>query len=123
MPSDSAVPSAEVSGEHSYSDGGWDRLCSAEGGVVLEFDADEAGAWRQTHALIKLEQLVPATAYNTGVAMGQFVVSLKAVVEAGGSDTGLLQLSLPVRRHSQRVATVSCGARLVEPPLPPRTFS
>lgn len=115
MPSDSAVPSAEVSSDHSCSDGGWDRLCSVEGGVVLEFDADEAGAWRQTHALIKLEQLVPPTAYNTGVAMGQFVVSLKAVVEAGGSDTGLLQLSLPVRRHSQRVATVSCGARLVEP--------
>ena len=123
---DLAVPSAQVGSERSSTEllkrDVWDRMCSAEGGVVLEFDVDEAGAWRQTHALMKLEQL--STACNAdvhadGVAIGQFVVSLKAVADAAGSNTcGWLQLSLPVRRHSQRVATVSCGARLVESPDP-----
>ncbi len=129
MMSNSAVPSAQVGSEHNATElhigGGWDQLCSAEGGVVLEFDVDEAGAWRQTHVLLKLEQLITPTAHIVGEAMGQFVVSLKAVAEACGSNDsgGLLQLSLPVRRHSQRVATVSCGARLVEPPAPPMSFS
>eukprot|EP01043_Picozoa_sp_COSAG02_P051058 COSAG02_NODE_5325_length_4437_cov_3.655832_1_plen_998_part_00 len=121
---DLTVPSAQVGSDRSSTElligDVWDRLCSSEGGVVLEFDVDEAGAWRQTHALMKLEHLSTscnADVHTDGVVLGHFVVSLKMVADAVGSNScGLLQLSLPVRRHSQRVATVSCGARLAEPP-------
>jgi len=86
----------------------WESLCSPEGGVVLQCDVDDAGAWRQTHALLKLEE--------GGGVIGQFVISLAAVAEAMGAagGGGALSLSLPVRRHSVKVATVSGSAKLME---------
>jgi hypothetical protein len=76
--------------------------------VVLQCDVDDAGAWRQTHALLKLEE--------GGGVIGQFVISLAAVAEATGAagGGGALLLSLPVRRHSVKVATVSGSAKLME---------
>lgn len=84
----------------------WAVLCSAVGGTVLQFDADDAGAWRRTHLVLKLE--------DSGVAIGQAVVSLGAVAASSG---GSLALSVAVRRQSVKQAILTGTAVLADAPL------